>query len=227
MCGRYVLAGDADDYVEFFDVDRVATESLEPNYNVAPTDPVYAIAEWDSERLLGSMRWGFIPHWAKDRKGMQINARSETVATKPMFRDSFRRKRCLIPANGFYEWEPKEKGRTPHFVYRADGYPMGFAGLWSTWKDPDTGEFIRTTTIITAEAKGVIKGIHERTPLVLDPSVWDAWLDRDLTDPEEIEHLLQPIDDDLIAEHAVDSDVNSVRNNRPDLTAPAKVQRLL
>jgi putative SOS response-associated peptidase YedK len=226
MCGRYVLAGDADDYVEFFDVDRVATESLEPNYNVAPTDPVYAIAEWDSERLLGTMRWGFVPHWAKDRKGMQINARSETVATKPMFRDSFRRKRCLIPANGFYEWEPKDRGRTPHFVYRADGYPMGFAGLWSTWKDPDTGEFIRTT-IITAEAKGVIKGIHERTPLVLDPSVWDAWLDRDLTDPEEIEHLLQPIDYELISEHAVDSDVNSVKNNRPDLTSPAKAQRLL
>jgi putative SOS response-associated peptidase YedK len=188
---------------------------------------VYAVAEWDSERLLGTMQWGFIPHWAKDRKGMQINARAETVASKPMFRDSFRRKRCLIPANGFYEWEPKDRGRTPHFVYRADGYPMGFAGLWSTWKDPETGEFIRTTTIITTDAKGVIAGIHERTPLVLDPSVWDAWLARDLTDPEAIEHLLQPIDDEIIAEHAVDSDVNSVRNNRPDLTAPAKVQRLL
>ncbi len=227
MCGRYVLAGDPDDYVEFFDVDRVTTESLEPNYNVAPTDPVYAVAEWESERLLGTMRWGFLPHWAKDRKGIQINARSETVATKAMFRDSFRRKRCLIPANGFYEWEPKDRGRTPHFVYRADGYPMGFAGLWSTWKDPESGEFIRTTAIITTEAEGVIEGIHERTPLVLDPSVWDAWLDRDLTDPDAVEALLQPIDFELIAEHAVDSEVNSVRNNHRGLTSPASTQRLL
>ena len=227
MCGRYVLAGEPDDYVEFFGVDRVVTEALDSNFNVAPTDPVYTIAEWDGERLLGSMRWGLIPHWAKDRKGIHINARAESVATKPMFRDSFSRKRCIVPANGFYEWEPKEHGRTPHFVYRSDGYPMGFAGLWATWKDPESGEFIRTVTIVTSTAVGVIADIHERTPMVLDPSVWDAWLDRDLTDRNEIEGLLQPIDPDLIAEHAVDSEVNSVRNNRAELTSPAKVQRLL
>lgn len=227
MCGRYVLAGSADDYVDFFGVDRVATESLDANYNVAPTDPVYAIAEWETERVLGSMKWGLIPHWAKDRKGIQINARAETVATKAMFRDSFRRKRCLIPANGFYEWEPKEVGRTPHFIYRSDGYPMGFAGLWATWKDPGSGDLIRTTSIITTEAGDATAGIHPRTPLVLDPAVWDAWLDRELTDPDQIEGLLQPIDNDLIAEHSVDSDVNSVRNNHSGLVSPASVQRLL
>ena len=227
MCGRYVLAGDADDYVEFFGVDRVMTESLEPSYNVAPTEQVYSIAEWDGDRLLGSMRWGLIPHWAKDKKGLHINARSESVATKPMFRDSFARKRCIIPADGFYEWEPKEVGRAPHFVYRADGYPMGFAGIWSTWKDPESGDFIRTAAILTASAEGVIAGIHERTPIILDPSVWDAWLDRDITDPVQVEGLLQPIDAGMIGEHPVDSDVNSVRNNHAGLTSPASVQRLL
>ena len=227
MCGRYVLAGTPDDYIDFFGVDRLATEALEPNYNVAPTDPVYAIAEWESERVLGAMKWGLIPHWAKDRKGIQINSRAETVATKAMFRDSFRRKRCLIPANGFYEWEPKEVGRTPHFIYRSDGFPMGFAGLWATWKDPESGELLRTTSIITTTASEATADIHARTPLILDPAVWDAWLDRDLTDPDQVEGLLQPIPADVITEHAVDSEVNSVRNNHAGLVAPASIQRLL
>lgn len=221
MCGRYVLAGDAADYAEYFAVDRIASESLTASYNVAPTDPVYTVAEWEGERLLGTMRWGLVPHWAKDAKKIQINARSESVATKPMFRDSLSRKRCLIPADGFYEWEPKERGRTPHWVYRADGYPMAFAGIWASWKDPETGEWVRTCAIITTEARGSITAIHERMPVSLAPEVWDAWLDRDLTDPAEAESLIRPIDPDLLMEHAVSSTVNSVRNNGPQLVEPA------
>jgi putative SOS response-associated peptidase YedK len=227
MCGRYVLAADADDYAEFFSVDRLVTESLEPSYNVAPTDPVYTVAEWEGERLLGSMRWGLVPHWSKNRKSIHINARSETVASTPAFSDSFARKRCLIPADGFYEWEPKEVGRTPHWVFRADGFPMAFAGIWSTWKDPETEELIRTCSIITRAAEGMIIAIHERMPVVLTPEVWDAWLDRDLTDPNQAESLLQPIDPDLIHEHAVSSEVNSVRNNNSRLTEPANQPRML
>lgn len=227
MCGRYVLAAEADDYAEFFSVDRLVTESLEPSYNVAPTDAVYTVAEWDDERLLGSMRWGLIPHWAKDRKSIHINARAETVATTPAFRDSFARKRCLIPADGFYEWEPKSQGRTPHWVYRADGYPLAFAGIWSTWKDPATDELVRTCSIITTAAAGAISHVHDRMPLVLAPAVWEPWLDRDLTDPQQAEQLLQPIDAEIIHEHPVSSEVNSVRNNHPGLTEPASQPRLL
>lgn len=221
MCGRYVLAAEADDYAEYFAVDRLVAESLSPSYNVAPTDPVYTVAQWEEERLLGTMRWGLIPHWAKDKKGMQINARSESVATKPMFRDSLSRKRCIIPADGFYEWEPKDQGRTPHWIYRADGYPMAFAGIWSSWKDPTSGEWVRTCAIITTEAAGDVAAIHKRMPVSLDPDVWDAWLDRDLTDLAQIEGLIRPIDADLLMEHAVAITVNSVRNNGPQLVEPA------
>jgi putative SOS response-associated peptidase YedK len=111
MCGRFSITGDLDFYAEYFGVDDIRTDPLEPSWNVAPTDSVYVVAENDGKRSLGSMKWGLVPHWAKDKKSIQINARFETVATTSMFRDSFARKRCLIPADGFYEWEPPEKGR--------------------------------------------------------------------------------------------------------------------
>jgi putative SOS response-associated peptidase YedK len=226
MCGRYVLAGDADDYAEFFSVDRIVTEALGSSYNVAPTDPVYALAEWEGERLLGRMRWGFVPFWEENRSAIQINARAESVATKPMFRDAFRRKRCIIPADGFYEWEPKDRGRTPHWITRADGFPMAFAGIYSTYKDPDSGSLIRTCAIITTKAVGVIEAIHDRMPVALDSEVWDAWLDRDVTEPDQIAALLRAIDPDSIVEHAVSKAVNSVRNNGRDLTDPAPPETL-
>ena len=221
MCGRYVLGADAADYADYFGVDRIATEALAPSYNVAPTDQVYAVAEWDGERLLGTMRWGLIPHWAKDSKGVQINARAETAASKPMFRDAFSRKRCIIPADGFYEWEPAARGRAPHWVYRLDAMPMGFAGLWSTWKDPSSGGLIRTCAIVTVSAVGAIAHVHDRMPLALDPAVWDAWLDRDLTDPAAVASLIRPIPADSVSEHEVSSAVNNVRNNHFRLTEPA------
>ena len=227
MCGRYVLGGDAADYAEYFGVDRVVTEDLAPSYNVAPTDSVYTVAEWDGDRLLGTMRWGFVPHWAKDAKSIQINARSETLVTKSMFRDSACRKRCIIPADGFYEWEPKELGRMPHWVYRADGFPMGFAGIWSTWRNPETEELIRTCAIVTTAADGPIAAIHNRMPVALDKDVWDAWLDRNVTDPAEVENLIKPIPADLVMEHAVSPAVNSVRNNERSLTDPAGPLRLI
>ncbi|HEX5696086.1 MAG TPA: SOS response-associated peptidase, partial [Acidimicrobiia bacterium] len=138
MCGRFSITGDLDFYAEYFGIDEVLTEALEPNWNVAPTDPVYVIAERDDRRTLGSMPWGLVPHWAKDTRSIHINARSETVATTAAFRESFARRRCLIPADGFYEWEPKDQGRTPHWVYRADGHPMVFAGIWASRLDPET-----------------------------------------------------------------------------------------
>lgn len=217
MCGRFSITGDLDFYAEYFGVDEVVTEPLEKSWNVAPTDPVYVIAEREGTRQLGSMAWGLVPHWAADTKSIHINARSETVATTPAFRDSFARKRCLIPADGFYEWEPPTEGRTPHWVYRADGHPMVFAGIWASRRDPTSGEWQRTCSIITKDAEGAISSIHDRMPISLRGDVWDAWLDRDLQDPEAAAALLQPIDPDSIMEHIVSSRVNSVKNNTPDL----------
>ncbi len=226
MCGRYVLAADATDYCEFFKADRIETQALAPSYNVAPTDPVYAIAEWDQERLLGSMSWGFTPHWAPDRKGMQINARLETVAGKAMFRESFSKRRCLIPADGFYEWEPKDRGRTPHWIYRADGFPMAFAGVYSGWTNPLTEERIRTCAIITTKASPNIASIHGRMPLSLPADLWDVWLDRDLTDSDQIADMVRAIHPVEVLEHAVSNAVNSVRNNGRALTNPAETDTL-
>lgn len=217
MCGRFSITGDLDFYAEYFGVDDVLTEPLAASWNVAPTDPVYVIAERDDRRQLGSMRWGLVPHWAQDTKSIHINARSETVASTPAFRDSFASRRCLIPADGFYEWEPPEEGRTPHWVYRADGHPMVFAGIWASRLDPTTGEWLRTCSILTKDAAGIISTIHERMPIALVPDVWDAWLDRDLRDPETALGLLQPIDPESIMEHVVSRQVNTVKNNTADL----------
>lgn len=220
MCGRYVITSDPADYADYFGADGVKTEALAPNYNVAPTDPVYAVAEHDGERLLGTFRWGFIPHWAKDPKGIQINARGETVADKSMFRDSFRRKRCILPATGFYEWEPKERGRLPHYIYLKDGRPMGFAAIWSSWKDPGTEEWRRTCAIITTRANEALAGIHTRMPVILPPEHWSAWLDRTNDDTDLLRSFLHPYPADETGEYAVSSLVNNVRNNLPELIEP-------
>jgi putative SOS response-associated peptidase YedK len=219
VCGRFSITGDLDFYAEYFAVDEVVTEALEKSWNVAPTDPVYIVQERDGKRLLGSMRWGLVPHWAPDTKSIHINARSETVATNSAFRESFARRRCLIPADGFYEWEPPDKGRHPHWVYRADGHPMAFAGLWASRRDPETSDWVRTCTIITTGSEGVIGAIHDRMPVGLDPQAWDRWLDRDLTDPEEAKALLRTIDPEEVMEHRISKDVNSVKNNGPGLRA--------
>lgn len=226
MCGRFSITGDLDFYAEYFGVDEIVTDPLDKSWNVAPTDPVYVIAERDGARQLGSMRWGLVPHWAKDAKTIHINARSETVATTSAFRDSFASRRCLIPADGFYEWEPPESGRTPHWVYRADGHPMVFAGIWASRLDPEDGQWQRTCSILTTEANGVISSIHDRMPVSLVPDVWDAWLDRDLRDPEAVRSLIRTIDPDSIMEHIVSSRVNTVRNNAPELREPSQPETL-
>jgi putative SOS response-associated peptidase YedK len=217
MCGRFSITGDLDFYAEYFGVDEIVTDTLEKSWNVAPTDPIYVIRENDGKRHLGSMRWGLVPHWAKNTRSIQINARAETVATTGAFRDSFARKRCLIPADGFYEWESPAEGRTPHWVYRADGHPMVFAGIWASRLDPETDIWHRTCSIITKDAEGVVSSIHDRMPVTLVQDVWEAWLDRDLRDPETALALLQSMDTESIMEHTVSRRVNSVKNNTPDL----------
>ena len=213
MCGRFSITGDLDFYAEYFGVDNVIAESLGKSWNVAPTDPVYVVGEKDGERQLGTMNWGLVPHWAANTKTIHINARAETVDTNAAFRDSFATKRCLIPADGFYEREAPEKGRTPHWVYRADGHPMVFAGIWAARIDPKTEDWRRTCSIITTAAEGVIASIHHRMPVSLTSEVWNAWLDRDLTEPAAVRALMLPIDSGILMEHPVSRKVNTVRNN--------------
>ena len=221
MCGRYVINAEPDALAGYFGVHRVMVERLEPSFNVAPTDPVYAVAEHRGARQLGAFRWGLIPHWSRDRKGpLNINARAETVATKPAFRDSIRRKRCLLPATGFFEWNHTETGKRPYFVRMADDAPMAFAGIWASWRDPETEQWIRSAAIITTTANRGLSPIHSRMPVILEPDRWDLWLDRDIRSAGAVEPLLAPLPDSRLTWYPVSRQVNSVRNNLPTNITP-------
>lgn len=220
MCGRFSLSGSPDLYADYFETDQVLTEAISPSYNVAPTDWVYVVAEKEGKRSLGRMRWGLRTHWSDTAS--HINARMETAATRPAFRDAFRRKRCLIPADGFYEWERREGRRLPHWIFRADGYPLAFAGLWASWKDPE-GDWVRSCAIVTTAAQGVVAPLHDRMPVALRPEVWSDWLDRTRTSPAEVSELLRPIDAELLMEYRVAPLVNSVKNNGSELVRPVSV----
>ncbi|HVF32354.1 MAG TPA: SOS response-associated peptidase [Acidimicrobiales bacterium] len=230
MCGRFVATATPAQLADYLHVDEVRTEALDASWNVAPTDPVYAVAESRPEpdvtgrRLLGSYRWGLVPFWSKDAKGgaRMINARAETLETK--FRRTYERRRCLLPADGFYEWEKREDGtKQPWFVHRADGAPMIFGGLWEVWKPEDAAEDdepLRTCSIITTAANDRLTRIHDRMPLVLNPQDWDRWLDRSITDPSELRDLLVPGDPRSFDLYEVSTQVNSVRNNSGELVTP-------
>jgi putative SOS response-associated peptidase YedK len=224
VCGRFVSMSDPDGIVRFFTVDDRKADDLPASYNVAPTDQVYAVVEHDGSRLLVTFRWGLVPSWADDPKigSRMINARSETAADKPAFRKALARRRCLIPADGFYEWETTSEGKQPYFVHHRGGTPLAFAGLWETWRDrgdPDA-EPLRTCTILTTAAAGDLVELHERMPVMLDPERWGAWLDRDLTDASAARELLDPLDPSLLTYHRVSTEVNSVRNNHAALLNP-------
>ncbi len=224
MCGRFVQTQNPETYATYFSVDVVRTDPLPPSWNVAPTDQVYAVAVHDDERQLGTFGWGLVPWWAKDRRiaAKHINARVETVADKAAFRDSLREKRCVIPADGFYEWQRREKGKLPHYVYRSDGDPLALAGLWASWKDPETEERYRTCTIITTKPNEVVSPLHDRMPVILPEGVWDAWLDPSAGDTDALRDLLVTADTPDLAEYAVSTLVNKVANNVPELIAPLK-----
>lgn len=224
MCGRFVRTLDSATLAAYLGVDETAEEAEEapaPSYNVAPTDPVYAVTERRERRRMEVMRWGLIPHWASDRKGpLNINARAETVSVTPAFRDSLRRRRCLIPAEGFYEWEPKQSGRRPHYVTLAAGEPMVFAGLWAAWRDPESEDWVRSCAIITTAANRRLADIHTRMPVILEPESWDMWLDRELREADALEPLLRPLPARAVTEHPVSNLVNNVRNDLPENIAP-------
>ena len=221
MCGRFVAASDVDGLVKFFVIDDRKDDALPPTYNVAPTDPVRAVAQHDDRRYLVTFRWGLVPHWAESRKvaATMINARAETVAEKPAFRDALARRRCLIPADGFYEWCVDASGvKVPHFIHRADRQPLAFAGLWETWRGEGGAAPLRTCTIITRPAEGPVTSLHDRMPLSLPPETWQAWLAPDTPRAETIALLhTKPAD---LRFHPVSTRVNAVANNDADLLTP-------
>lgn len=219
MCGRFVQSQAAEKYAEFLGVQEIKADSLPASYNVAPTDQIYAAAEHQGMRQLGTFRWGLLPFWAKDRKlaSRNINARSETAATKATFKESMAQRRCLIPADGFYEWQRVDKGKLPHYIYRSDGRPLALAGLWSTWKDPESGERLRTCTILTGKPNDLVAPIHDRMPVALPEEAWGEWLDRDQQDAAAAAQLLTVYPAELMRHHPVSTLVNKVANNVPEL----------
>jgi putative SOS response-associated peptidase YedK len=212
MCGRYTLTADmkkvADRFGAPMPVDEWATCAL-PRYNFAPTQAVIVVGD-DGKRYMKQMRWGLIPSWAKDASigNRMINARAETLAERPAFRDALKKRRCLIPADGFYEWQKLGKVKQPLRVVLKNREPFGFAGLWEHWKSPE-GEEVLSCTIITTEASELLKPIHERMPVILTPDAEAAWLNPDIQDPEKLLPLLKQYPPEEMEFYAVSRDVNS------------------
>jgi putative SOS response-associated peptidase YedK len=224
VCGRFTSRSSPTALVSFLGVEDVVAPDLGARFNVAPTDEVYAVAVRAGRRTLGTVRWGLVPSWSESPAGAarMINARAETVATTPAFRDAFRRRRCIVPADGFYEWVRTDDGRQAYHLHRADGRPLAFAGVWDSWRDrrlPD-GERRVTCAIVTTRANESVRPVHDRMPVVLAPTAWEAWLEPSNDDLGELESFLVPAPDDLLAVEKVGRRVNDVRNDGPDLVVP-------
>ena len=221
MCGRYTLATPDDSLAELLDLPD--PPALEPRYNIAPTQPVAVLrAPPDRDvRQIEMLRWGLVPSWAKDPAigNRMINARSETVNQKPSFKAAFRRRRCLVPADGFYEWQRLKRGKQPYYIHLVDGGPFAFAGLWEEWADPD-GSVIETCTILTTSANELMADLHDRMPVILDRSAYELWLDATVQDTRILVPLLRPFPSERLAAHPVSTWVNSPRNDDQDCIKP-------
>ena len=217
MCGRYLFLSPLEAVQQMFRFNQMT--NLGPNYNVAPTHemPIITRKQGDQENELMIARWGLIPHWAKDKKiaYSTINARSETAASKPAFRDAFKKRRCLVVADGFFEWRRDGEEKTPYLIQLKGGGPFAFAGLWSTWR-PEDGEEVTSFTIMTTEPNEFMAKIHNRMPAILNVDHHDRWLDVD-ADPSQI---LKPCPSESLKAHPVDKRVGNVRNNDPGLIEP-------
>jgi putative SOS response-associated peptidase YedK len=228
MCGRFTSMTSPAALGAYFHVDENVAEPLGERYNVAPTDEVYAVAEASGgERRLGTFRWGLIPFWSKDQRSgaRMINARAESLLDKPAFRRSFERRRCIVPADGFYEWEavPGAKRKQPWHFRRRDEGVLAFAGLWDAWRprpDSDEGRIV-SCTIVTTVANEVVRPLHDRMPVVLPDEAWDEWLDPANHDLDDLRALLVPAPDDLLARTPANPAVNDVRNDGPHLLSAA------
>ena len=224
MCGRYSLIADLGELARRFEFDGDWL-TLESAYNIAPTQDVLTVVGGETRRG-GFMRWGLVPWWAKDVSigSRMINARAETVAEKPAFRDALRRRRCLVIADGFYEWQRTGDSRRPMRVVIRSGEPFAFAGLWSVWKDPD-GNRVPSCAIITTTANDLLRPVHDRMPVVLPREMEALWLDSNVDDPNMLASVLTPYADDAMQVYEVSNLVNSAANDGPEVIEPSAGQR--
>lgn len=220
MCGRYASSRRPEDLISYFEAEDPPEEELTASYNVAPTDPVYVVLKRHQRRQLRVVRWGLVPSWAKDPKlgAKLINARSETLSTTAAFRAAYRRRRCLVPADGYYEWKKEGTAKQPFFLSAFDGAPLAMAGLYEIWAPPDSdGERLWTCTVVTTTAPDEHAEVHDRTPLLVPPEHWATWLDPEVEDPGD---LLVAGVVGVLAARPVGKAVGSVRNNSPSLVLP-------
>lgn len=228
VCGRINLRMSPAELAEVFDLFR--EPDWAPRYNLGPMQRALVVRlKPEGVRLAEPLQWGLVPSWAKDSKiGSQMfNARAETVATKPAFRSAFRKRRCLVPADGFYEWQKLDsKTKQAWHIYRADGTPLAMAGLWEHWTGPD-GTTLESCSVITTSANEFMSEIHDRMPVILDKSLWNVWLNSDDIPAEALTELLVPCPSDWLERTAVSSLVNNVRNESPDCIRPLDVPRTL
>ena len=201
-------------------------EDWNPRYNIAPTQPIPIIRQNPKNpvRELALLRWGLIPSWAKDSSGAarMINARSETAGTKPAFRDALKSRRCLIPADGFYEWQKTGKEKQPYCFEVADGELFAFAGIWDRWRDPDSN-IVETCSILTTSPNAVTSAVHDRMPVILDPDSYDLWLDPGMRNVTTASDLLKPYNAQLMRCYSISTRINHVANDDEECSAPVEL----
>ena len=223
MCGRFTNKAKPEQIKKEFKVTGNKPKLFEPRYNIAPTQMVDVIFEPEKDRILTQLKWGLVPSWSKDAhafKGL-INARAETLAEKPSFRDAFKSQRCIIPASGFFEWQKQVSGgKQPFYFFLKDKDVFGFAGLWESWIDKQTGEELETCTIITTEANKVLEPVHDRMPVILKPEYYDEWLDSKEKNTEKLQRFLAPYPADEMNSYPVSKSVNIPEVDSPELITP-------
>jgi putative SOS response-associated peptidase YedK len=221
MCGRFTQQRPTSEIASIFEAEDLADDPG-GRYNIAPTNEANVVVQREDRRAVVRYRWGLVPSWAADPKAgsRAFNARAETLATSPLFRDPFRKRRCLVPVDGFYEWRREGSTRRPVWIHDPSGRPLALAGLWTGRQDPETGEWRRTFTIITTRPSDFMAAIHDRMPVVITPDAWARWLDPAPADPGELRALLEPREDIALDAHSVSLLVNNVRNDGPTLILP-------
>lgn len=222
MCGRFALYHDSATLSQHLPVDAIETD-LQPRYNIAPTQGVAAVLSLPERPgpALDVLQWGLVPFWAKDARigNRMINARAETAAEKPAYRAAFKRRRCLVPASGYYEWKQQPHGKTPHYFSLLDGRPFAMAGLWEEWNSPD-GELLHTCTLLTVEASRQVAPFHHRMPVILTPAAQQSWLEADPEDRAGLESLLQPYEGGDLRIYPVSPQMNAAQWDDPSCIEP-------
>ena len=226
MCGRMTQTTDPAEVARIFDAESAIeadADDAKPRYNVAPTQPLTVVLQRAEQgRLVEQHRWGLVPSFATSLKdgAKRINARAETVATSPSFRSSFRKRRCIVPSDGFYEWRCTGGPKQPYFLHPPEDAVLALAGVWAVWKDPETDLWVPSAAVITTEANRMMSSIHDRMPVLLPREVWEDWLDPEFDDAEYLTSLLGPAPDDVLGMYPISTPVNNVRNQGPELLQP-------